>query len=81
MKKRNLTWVTLFQNRFVCRSVEYNIATLQCTLSEYDRRYPGAYVDFNDARGVDYFENLCNQGKEKVSVLSIYQILELISRR
>ncbi|GAB6033044.1 hypothetical protein CHUAL_012231 [Chamberlinius hualienensis] len=54
----------LNENRFVCRSLEYNHATLQCTLSEYDRRSPGAYVDFTDARGVDYFENLCNQGDE-----------------
>ena len=48
--------------RFVCRSVEFNYVTLQCHLSEYDRRSPGAFpVDLVDTQGVDYFENSCLQ--------------------
>jgi len=50
--------------RFVCRSVEFNYITLQCHLSEYDRRSPGAFpVDLVDTQGVDYFENSCLQCK------------------
>ncbi len=46
----------------MCRSVEYNYVTLQCRLSDYDRRTP--IEDFKplelmDAQGIDYFENLC----------------------
>lgn len=49
----------LNEHRFNCRSVEYNYATLQCQLSDSDRRTVGQYVQFVDAQGVDYFENLC----------------------
>ncbi|GLH09041.1 Cuticlin-1 [Gryllus bimaculatus] len=49
----------LNEDRFICRSVEYNYVTLQCHLSESDRRTTGQYVQFVDAQGVDYFENLC----------------------
>ena len=31
---------TIPQNNFMCRSVEYNYVTLQCRLSDYDRRTP-----------------------------------------
>lgn len=50
------------QHRFNCRSVEYNYVTLQCHLSDSDRRTTGQYVQFIDAQGVDYFENLCLKG-------------------
>lgn len=50
--------------RFLCRSVEFNYVTLQCHLSEYDRRSPRAFpVDLVEAPGVDYFENACLQCK------------------
>ncbi|XP_047102683.1 uncharacterized protein LOC124721659 [Schistocerca piceifrons] len=49
----------LNEDRFICRSLEYNYVTLQCHLSESDRRTTGQYVQFVDAQGVDYFENLC----------------------
>jgi len=51
------------QHRFTCRSLEYNYVTLQCHLSDSDRRTTGQYVQFVDAPGVDYFENLCLKGK------------------
>lgn len=54
-----------FQYRFTCRSVEYNYVTLQCHLSDSDRRTTGQYVQFVDAQGVDYFENLCLKGKTR----------------
>jgi len=47
---------------FVCRSVEYNYVTLQCRLSDYDRRTPVddfKPLELTDAQGIDYFENLC----------------------
>jgi len=51
--------------RFVCRSVEFNYVTLQCHLSEYDRRSPGAFpVDLVESQGVDYFENACLQSDD-----------------
>lgn len=53
----------LNEHRFTCRSVEYNYVTLQCHLSDSDRRTTGQYVQFVDAQGVDYFENLCLKGK------------------
>ena len=46
----------------MCRSVEYNYVTLQCRLSDYDRRTPVddfKPIDLVDAQGIDYFENLC----------------------
>lgn len=54
----------LNEHRFTCRSVEYNYATLQCHLSDSDRRTVGQYIQFVDSPGVDYFENLCLKGKE-----------------
>jgi hypothetical protein len=54
----------LNEHRFNCRSVEYNYVTLQCHLSDSDRRTTGQYVQFVDAQGVDYFENLCLTGKD-----------------
>lgn len=52
----------LNEHRFTCRSVEYNYVTLQCHLSDADRRTVGQAVQFVDAQGVDYFENLCMKG-------------------
>lgn len=49
----------LNEHRFTCRSAEYNYQTLQCQLSDSDRRTVGQYVQLTDAPGVDYFENLC----------------------
>jgi hypothetical protein len=51
----------LNERRFTCRSAEYNYVTLQCHLSEEDRRTAPDSA-FVDATGVDYFENLCLQG-------------------
>jgi hypothetical protein len=53
----------LNEHRFTCRSVEYNYVTLQCHLSDSDRRTTGQFVQFVDAQGVDYFENLCLKGE------------------
>ena len=42
--------------------MEYNYVTLQCRLSDYDRRTPVddfKPIDLVDAQGIDYFENLC----------------------
>jgi len=52
----------LNENNFMCRSVEYNYVTLQCRLSDYDRRTPVddfKPIELVDAQGIDYFENLC----------------------
>ncbi|XP_011299683.1 uncharacterized protein tyn [Fopius arisanus] len=54
----------LNEHRFTCRSLEYNYVTLQCHLSDSDRRTTGQFVQFVDAQGVDYFENLCLKGKD-----------------
>ncbi|XP_044010727.1 uncharacterized protein LOC122854289 [Aphidius gifuensis] len=54
----------LNEHRFTCRSLEYNYMTLQCHLSDSDRRTTGQYVQFVDAQGIDYFENLCLGGKD-----------------
>ena len=51
------------QRRFVCRSAEYNYVTLQCHLSEHDRRTADQAANIVDVQGVDYFENLCLNGK------------------
>nr|XP_027218455.1 uncharacterized protein LOC113810982 isoform X1 [Penaeus vannamei] len=51
----------LNEARFTCRSAEYNYVTLQCSLSEYDRRSVEDSVEMVDVQGVDYFENLCVQ--------------------
>ena len=42
--------------------MEYNYVTLQCRLSDYDRRTPVddfKPIDLVDSEGIDYFENLC----------------------
>lgn len=49
----------LNERRFVCRSAEYNYVTLQCQLSQHDRRSAGVSVNMLEKDGVDYFENLC----------------------
>ncbi|KAK9875154.1 hypothetical protein WA026_005945 [Henosepilachna vigintioctopunctata] len=54
----------LNEHRFTCRSVEYNYVTLQCQLSDADRRTTGQFIQFVDAQGVDYFENLCLKGNQ-----------------
>lgn len=59
-----------FQHRFTCRSVEYNYVTLQCQLSDSDRRTTGQFVQFVDAQGVDYFENLCLKGNYRTFSVS-----------
>ncbi|XP_018368913.1 PREDICTED: uncharacterized protein LOC108764967 isoform X1 [Trachymyrmex cornetzi] len=64
----------LNEHRFTCRSVEYNYVTLQCHLSDSDRRTTGQYVQFVDAQGVDYFENLCLKGKEACKAQRIFQM-------
>ncbi|GFV46030.1 uncharacterized protein TNCV_2200401 [Trichonephila clavipes] len=51
----------LSEVRFVCRSVEFNMVTHECHLSEFDRRSPGANVHLVDSQGVDYLENFCLQ--------------------
>lgn len=61
------------QHRFVCRSVEYNYVTLQCHLSDSDRRTTGQYVQFVEAQGVDYFENLCIKGNKILYSRCIYK--------
>ncbi len=53
----------LLQKRFVCRSAEYNYESLQCLLSQHDRRAVDERVEFVEAQGVDYFENLCLKSK------------------
>ncbi|XP_018027104.1 uncharacterized protein LOC108682449 isoform X7 [Hyalella azteca] len=57
--KQDCLAACLNEKRFVCRSAEYSYATLQCHLSEHDRRTVDAGVGLEDAAGVDYFENLC----------------------
>lgn len=59
----------LNEHRFTCRSVEYNYVTLQCHLSDADRRTVGQAVQFVDAQGVDYFENLCMKGIYNMTLL------------
>ncbi|XP_045110752.1 LOW QUALITY PROTEIN: uncharacterized protein LOC123504352 [Portunus trituberculatus] len=49
----------LNERRFVCRSAEYDYVTLQCQLSQYDRRSAVEGLEMVDKDGVDYFENLC----------------------
>ncbi|XP_017460917.1 PREDICTED: uncharacterized protein LOC108354236, partial [Rhagoletis zephyria] len=59
--------------RFVCRSVEFNYLTMQCHLSEYDRRSPGAFPqDLVDATGIDYFENSCLRSEDVCQEQRIY---------
>ena len=56
----------LNEKNFTCRSAEYNYVTLQCRLSDSDRRtlIDGFQsVELKPAQGVDYFENLCMSSK------------------
>lgn len=62
-----------FQHRFTCRSAEYNYVSLQCQLSDSDRRTTGQFVQFVDAQGVDYFENLCLKGNQACKGNRIFQ--------
>ncbi|XP_030759036.1 uncharacterized protein LOC115884555 [Sitophilus oryzae] len=63
----------LNEHRFTCRSCEYNYITLQCQLSDTDRRSAGQFVQFVDAQGVDYFENLCLKGNQACKGNRIFQ--------
>ncbi|XP_075678435.1 trynity isoform X3 [Dermatophagoides pteronyssinus] len=64
----------LSEGRFVCRSVEFNYLTLQCHLSEYDRRSPviGFSQDLVDIQGTDYFENSCLRSEQVCPDQRIY---------
>ncbi|XP_013774463.1 uncharacterized protein LOC106459393 [Limulus polyphemus] len=62
--KKECLAACLNENRFTCRSVEFNYMNLQCHLSEYDRRSPGVFIDMIDMEEVDYFENSCLQSNE-----------------
>ncbi|XP_023720751.1 uncharacterized protein LOC111871709 isoform X1 [Cryptotermes secundus] len=64
----------LNEHRFTCRSVEYNYVTLQCHLSDSDRRTTGQYVQFVDAPGVDYFENLCLKANQACKAKRQFQV-------
>ncbi|KAB0800871.1 hypothetical protein PPYR_05225 [Photinus pyralis] len=64
----------LNEHRFTCRSLEYNYASLECHLSDSDRRTTGQFVQFIDVQGVDYFENLCLKGNQACKGNRIYQI-------
>ncbi|KAL1454852.1 hypothetical protein WDU94_008983 [Cyamophila willieti] len=64
----------LNEHRFTCRSVEYNYVTLQCHLSDSDRRTTGQYVQFVDAQGVDYFENLCLKPNQACKGNRLFQV-------
>ena len=69
-----------FQKNFICRSAEYNYVTLQCRLSDYDRRSVSEdfqAIQLTEAQGVDYFENLCLNSKYEVKeyyLVSFYLI-------
>ncbi|KAH0817829.1 hypothetical protein GEV33_004962 [Tenebrio molitor] len=65
--------VIVHTHRFTCRSVEYNYVTLQCQLSDSDRRTTGQFVQFVDAQGVDYFESLCLKGNQACKGNRIFQ--------
>ncbi|XP_022239988.1 uncharacterized protein LOC106458127 [Limulus polyphemus] len=54
----------LNEERFVCRSVEFNYIKLICHLSEYDRRSPGVVVKLLEQPGIEYFENFCLRPEE-----------------
>jgi len=64
----------LNEHRFTCRSAEYNYVTLQCQLSDSDRRTTSQFVQFVDAQGVDYFENLCLKPNQACKSNRIYQV-------
>ena len=59
--------ILAFQRRFTCRSAEYSYMTLQCHLSEHDRRSVDETIEMVDADQVDYFENLCLSGENRPS--------------
>ncbi len=68
----NPSLLLYLQGNFVCRSAEYNYVTLQCRLSDIDRRTmrDGFLVaELSAAPGVDYFENLCLQGQFNYTVV------------
>ena len=76
------------EQRFVCRSLEYNYITQQCVLSAHDRRSPlvqhlssqvpspnglGSHqTDLIDSPGTDYFENACLLGEDICNESRIY---------
>ncbi|XP_065201012.1 uncharacterized protein tyn isoform X2 [Planococcus citri] len=64
----------LNEHRFTCRSVEYNYVTLQCHLSDSDRRTTGQFVQFVETQGVDYFENLCLKGNQACKGNRVFQV-------
>ncbi|KAF5285569.1 hypothetical protein FQA39_LY16581 [Lamprigera yunnana] len=64
----------LNEHRFTCRSVEYNYATLQCQLSDSDRRTTGQFIQFVDSQGIDYFENLCLKSNQACKGNRVYQV-------
>ena len=61
----------------MCRSAEYNYVTLQCRLSDYDRRTVQDNlqpVTLVEAQGVDYFENLCLSHENACAKERSYQL-------
>ena len=73
-----LHWFFFFHRNFACRSAEYNYVTLQCRLSDFDRRTLAENnvqaVDLVEAQGVDYFENLCLNNDNACEKDRSYQI-------
>lgn len=67
----------LNERNFVCRSVEYNYVTLQCRLSDFDRRTPVddfKPIELIDSPGIDYFENLCLTNENSCEDNRVYTI-------
>lgn len=73
------------EQRFTCRSAEYNYISQQCTLNGYDRRSPlimhlaqhsssslTGGGDLIEAPGTDYFENACLLGEDICNESRIY---------
>ncbi|XP_067136518.1 uncharacterized protein tyn [Centruroides vittatus] len=58
--------------RFNCRSVEFNYVTLECRISDVDRRSSYENIKLSDAQGVDYFENNCLQNDKICSRPTVY---------
>ncbi|KAK2719719.1 uncharacterized protein LOC136037285 [Artemia franciscana] len=67
----------LDEERFLCRSVEYNFATTQCHLSRDDRRTVSDGTELVDAVGIDYFENSCLKGNEACNGARTLQVPDL----
>ncbi|KAK3864028.1 hypothetical protein Pcinc_030253 [Petrolisthes cinctipes] len=67
----------LNEGRFKCRSAEYNYVTLQCHLSQHDRRSAGVPLQMVETQGVDYFENLCLGASEACQDTRVYEEPEL----